>query len=617
MVIMEDHPVRFLSHRSLLVKFALLVVCAIVPFAVVWSIRGERVIPFTIQSNYWFAAAIFAAAAVFLIRELVKAGRSRIVSWIGGNRWGIVLALALAVFMQVSEPHRAKVLYDEDLICGVAYMMHTEQMSSAPVRMHEVNGSPIVMDRSVDKRPVGFPFVLSLLHDWTGYRYSNVFVLNATLGFVLLLALYAWARPLTGAWGAAGILMLLCSLPLLAQNATASGFEVFNLCMILLFALAARRYLSKSGAEGLDLFICVALVLSIARYESILYLLALVAVVLVKWAREHRVTLTWFGALSPLFLFSALTSFHAFMGHDAFFQADNDKFLSFSHLGGNLLSAYRYMTAAPAIGQTNSLLLTGVGLASVLIFAGCIRRILRRDSVSGDSVVVLCALAAVVAVNTLIGLMENMGQWEAQNAARFSLPMHLFLVLSVAAVLPFVASRRRWVVVAVPAVAVGWLVLITAHQNARHLMTDAMPSSLECEWLRQWADANATKRDLIVDDSAMGMILHGHPDIPFEGANRAPWKLKALLDEKLYAHVYVCETYKLSADLKTWEPMSVCDVKEISPSVKMKTLAEARIKYNTMVRVSELVDVVDPEALAHRRPEDPKALAKWLGDIYP
>ena len=281
MGIMEDHPGRFFSNHSLLVKFALLVVCAIVPFAVVWSIRGENMIPFTIQSNYWFAAAIFAAALVYVIRELVKAGQVRIVSWAGCNRWGVVLAFVLAVVLQVNEPHRAKVLYDEDLICGVAYLMHTEHLAAAPVKMHMVNNTPVVMNRSVDKRPVGYPFVLSMVHDLSGYRYSNVFVLNAMLGFVLLVLLFAWSKPLIGSWGAACAMVLLCTLPLLAQNATAAGFEVFNLCLIVALALAARRYLSKPGSEGMNLMICAALALSIARYESILYLVVVVTVVVV------------------------------------------------------------------------------------------------------------------------------------------------------------------------------------------------------------------------------------------------------------------------------------------------------------------------------------------------
>jgi hypothetical protein len=82
-----------------------------------------------------------------------------------------------------------------------------------------------------------------------------VFILNAVLGFVFLLLLYVWARHDIGNYGAATALLLICTLPLLAQNATSAGFEVFNLCMILALALAARRYLEKPGVEGLDLMI--------------------------------------------------------------------------------------------------------------------------------------------------------------------------------------------------------------------------------------------------------------------------------------------------------------------------------------------------------------------------
>jgi hypothetical protein len=47
-----------------------------------------------------------------------------------------------------------------------------------------------VIDTFLDKRPYFFSFLIALLHDLTGYRLENVFVLNAALTLATLAAVY-------------------------------------------------------------------------------------------------------------------------------------------------------------------------------------------------------------------------------------------------------------------------------------------------------------------------------------------------------------------------------------------------------------------------------------------
>ncbi len=77
------------------------------------------------------------------------------------------------------------------------------------------------------------PFLVSVLHDLTGYRPENVFVLNTALTFILLGLTYAVARRLAGRGAGIVAVLLLTGLPLLAQNATGGGFELLNAVLIL------------------------------------------------------------------------------------------------------------------------------------------------------------------------------------------------------------------------------------------------------------------------------------------------------------------------------------------------------------------------------------------------
>src|SRR5262249_54655172 len=145
---------------------------------------------------------------------------------------------------------------------------------------YDLQGIFELMGGLVDKRPLFFPFLVSILHDATGYRPENPFYLNAILTWVLLGLSYLGGRAL-GGWRA-GLLaaMWWITLPLLGQNARGGGFELLNIVMIILTALASGIYYQRRDATSMIAMIYSGILLAQTRYESPLFLLP-VAVVLV------------------------------------------------------------------------------------------------------------------------------------------------------------------------------------------------------------------------------------------------------------------------------------------------------------------------------------------------
>jgi len=601
--------------RSNFVKFAILAFCAVLAALFAWLPEYDYIKGVEFKWNYWFAAAIYAAFLYYACKALKSVGWNGVEGWFRVHRIGLFSSLVLALFLQVGEPHIAKVLSDEDVICGVAYEMHNERISAFPTSMHCVDGRNAVTRYTVDKRPVGYPFVLSAFHDLTGYRYENVFILNGILGFVFVLLLYLFTKPIAGETGAVAVQILICTFPLLAQNVTAAGFEVFNLCMILAFALAARRYLVKPAGGGLDLFIAVALVLSIARYESALYLAALAGIAIFKWVRERRVSLTYFSIFSPLLLMSAFVSLRVFSGNTGFLQENEGKFLSIEHLGRNAMSAYRFLTSMPSGVDANSLLLTVIGSASILAFAGCFFMAKYRK-IGGDSAIVVFTILIVASINTLIGLLENMGLWEAPIAARFSLPIHVSSSLCFAVLLP-VVFKNKPVALVVPCVFAAWLLLVASFQISRHEMTNHSPRSLEYLYFSDWAEKNATARDLFVADLPTRLIMKGYPCVSINAVRDAPWKFQNIIDEKIYDNVYLCEFYERDPQSDQWRDYYLCCPEGYPALLRREIMAQTRIRPNIMVRVSRLVAVDDPEVEKHRKPADPALRAQWFSEMLP
>jgi hypothetical protein len=183
------------------------------------------------------------------------------------------LVAGCGVLLLVHETYGFKILMDEIMLLGTSMGMHFDKHPLVPIRGHDLQGAFQLLDGRIDKRPLFQPFLVSTLHDLTGYRPENVFVLNTGLTFVLLGLVYRAGRKIAGQ--AAGIVavLLLASLPLLAQNATGGGFELLNLVMIMSTLLLGLRYAEKRDLASQQALLLSGVLLAQTRYESILFLL--------------------------------------------------------------------------------------------------------------------------------------------------------------------------------------------------------------------------------------------------------------------------------------------------------------------------------------------------------
>src|SRR5262249_17545555 len=147
------------------------------------------------------------------------------------------------------------------------------------------------------------PFLISLLHDLTGFRVENVFALNVSLALVTLSATYWMVHTMVARTAPALFAVALVStLPLFGQNATGAGMEMLNLAMIALNMVAATRYLQKPAADGLAFLVLGTVLLAETRYESVLFVLPVACVILIGWIRAREVLLPWPVMIAPLLL---------------------------------------------------------------------------------------------------------------------------------------------------------------------------------------------------------------------------------------------------------------------------------------------------------------------------
>jgi hypothetical protein len=183
------------------------------------AIPDGPAITFVSRTGFWFVLVAF---AIFL-RALWQCFGAEVRELrLGKIDWASVAVVALGgTILLVHETYGFKIVMDEIMLLGTSMSMHLDKTVLTPMRGSDIQGSFVILDGMMDKRPLFFPFLNSLLHDLTGYRPANAFILNSALTFVLLGLVNLVGRLLAGRIAGWLGVTLLAGLPLLAHTATA------------------------------------------------------------------------------------------------------------------------------------------------------------------------------------------------------------------------------------------------------------------------------------------------------------------------------------------------------------------------------------------------------------
>jgi len=541
---------------------------------------------FVEQAGYWLTGLVVVFFVVALVLEL----QGRWAGWGGlrallGAHWpGLLVGLLGAVFWQVHEPHEFKVLFDEHVLAGTAYNMHFERTATYPSYAHFVNGRLYPLLPALDKRPLLYPFLVSVTHDLTGYRPENSFVVNGLLGFVLLGLVYA-VGAVAGGWrvGCLGQLLLV-GLPLLAQNATGGGYDLLNMTMLCALLLACWNYWRQAGAGGLNLMVLTGVMLANCRYESMLYLVALVVFVVLKWAQERNLTLTWAAALSPLLVTLPLLHNQVFMQGGGYFQTTADDFLNVIHVPQNAPYAL-YFLFSPDNEVDNSMMLSALGVIALFItFLGIGVR-LPKQWREPRLDVVLWVLLVFVMAGVFVALCLFWGHWDDPEVARFSLPLQLafaWCIMFVAAQMLRGRKLSGWVL----AVVGVWAVVSSAPVSSRAFATKEEPSYLPFRWMRQYVLSHADPSVLLVARSTLMFTLYGQPSQAIARVNLAPEKVMEAQKLGLYREVWVAQELTINKRLNAWVPNKEA---RLDNRLILEPLAEFAYNPEYHIRISRVV----------------------------
>lgn len=426
--------------------------------------------------------------------------------WREVRKWALPVVFILAVggWMQTQEERGFKILADEVLLSSTAMQMHYHRETSVVLRGYEYAGNFTALTVFLDKRPLLFPFLLCTIHDLTGYRVDNVFVLNALLGVALVALLFLLGRRFGGDWAGYAAVLLFCSVPLVQQNATGGGFELLNIVMLLITLLLGLRYINVPTDASLGAFILSGVLLAQVRYESVAFVLPVGATVFYGWWRQRRIEIPWALIAAPLLLVIWPLHHNVFKLSQASWQmfdiAGATTPFGFQYFYDNVAHALNFFFtfdgSQPSAWPMAVLGMLSVGLFVMLLYKQ--HRAIWRDQ---PELMVATLFFFGLVIHTTLMLCYFWGRWDDPVIRRLSLPAHVLFVLATLLVWPNLVKRAsNWKILT----AIGALsfVVITIPASAMHRFSQENFAARTNQWLAEYIRSRPDKRLLAIDNNA-------------------------------------------------------------------------------------------------------------------
>ncbi len=521
--------------------------------------------------------------------------------------WGIpLLILVCGLVLLVHEKYGFKILMDEVMLLGTSMGMHFDKHPLVPVRGHDLQGAFQLLDGRLDKRPLFQPFLVSVLHDLTGYRPENAFVLNTGLIFALLGLVYHTARKLAGQEAGIAATLLLTSLPLLAQNATGGGFELLNLVMIMSTLLLGVRFVEQRDTGSLQALLLSSVLLAQTRYESVLFLLPVGLLILWVWRAEGRPVLDWGTAFMPLLFLPVALHQKIFAVREASWELASqpgfDQPFSLAYAPDNFSHWLNFFFDTTGENSNSLVLAVFGGLALPFCLLWSVKTLTRLRQ--APAMQATCAIFSVgFAAHTLLLLCYFWGRFDDPVIRRLSLPLNLWMVLATVIVVAEL-FRPIWIWRLLMALTGLGLFSYSLPSMARHDYTMDYYVGREMEWRRDFIKAHPEKDYLFIDNDALIWITHLVSGTPIRQTLEHKGIILFNFRNHTFSAFYVFQRYDV--DPATGR-LIVEKEYDLGPDFQLESYWEKRFTPLTVSRISRVVAIKDGELTAPANTPSPLA----------
>jgi len=500
-----------------------------------------------------------------------------VLAWLRENWPGLLVALSVTIVVGLSVEPALRMLSDEANLVGTSKNLFASKTATFTVSGKYYYESYWDIDVAIDRRPVLFPFLVSLVHTAVGYSYKNAFVLNLLLLPAFLLVAYRLAKSLGGETFGVLAALLVAAHPALLLAVRSAGFDflatLLSLVVVKCFFDHARAP-SPARLAMLWMNLCL---LAQVRYESALFM-APVVLLLPLFKLVDRNLLRPYALVylaTPIYLLPRI--WQSILRGNVPEQEPGAVTFSLDNFFNNAREYFEPLLSPGQAYPSHSALLIGLGVGGCLIGARWLYRRARAKAWQDPELRFAIFVSAWMLLQAVISFTYVWGRAQYPSAARLLISLDAFFSFGAAWVLTALLRRfRPFVAVLLAACALALQLPVATQHRSLNRLTQTRESATTWRFFERLGD----KRILIVTDRPNHFTIMNYGAMSFDSARRDQYLLTAFA-RHLFSDIYVIQQLQLSTN-------QLRPGYEIWPSRQLIPVLEFQNDADVLVRVSRL-----------------------------
>jgi hypothetical protein len=530
-----------------------------------------------VNTTYYFLLATVLCWAGTYLHAARDVRRDTVVDWVKENWPGLVIALGVTLIVCVAVQPALRILSDEANLVGTSKNFWANKTATFTVSGKNYYDSYWDVDIAIDRRPALFPFLVSLVHALCGYSYKNAFLFNLMVLPAFVLVSYRLAKSLGGETFAVVASLLVVVHPITLISVRSGGFDFFTVFLALLVIKSLLDYIREPSPARLAILWMNLCVFAEVRYETGLFILPLVALLLLF----RMVTLStlrpyaFIYALTPAYLLPRI--WQAVLRGNVPEQDPGAITFSLENFFNNTYEYFKPILSPFQSYPAHSAIVIALGVVGCILWLRWIYGHLLSRDWKARHLKFAIVVSAWMLLQATIVFTYVWGRAQYPSAARLVITIDTFFSFAAA----WVLTRPLWCFRPFVAVLLAAAVFVMSVPVAsQHRMLNRLTQTRESATTWRFFDSLHEKRILIVTDRPNLFTIMDYGAMNFETARHDPYIFEAFA-RRLFYDIYLVQQIKLSTN----EPLPGY---EIWPTRKLDTMLEFQNDANVLIRISRL-----------------------------
>jgi len=530
-----------------------------------------------VHTTYFFLMATVLCWAGTYLHAGRDLRRETLVAWMKENWPGLVIAAVVTGVAWLAIHPGLWILSDEADLVGTSKNLFASRTATFTVSGKNYYDSYWDVDVAIDRRPALFPFLVSLVHAACGYSYKNAFLLNLLLLPAFVFISYRLAKSLGGETLGVLASLLVVAHPITLITVRSGGFDFLALLFSLLVIKSLFDHVREPTAARLAILWMNLCMFAEVRYESALFILPVVALLLVFRLVNGPLLrpYAFIYALTPAYL--APRIWQAALRGSVPEQDPGVTPISLENFFNNAREYFKPVLSPLNGYPAHAGIVIALGLVGCALWLWSRRQTWRATTWKDPRLRLAVFAAGWMLLQVIVVFSYAWGRAQAPSAARLVIAIDTFF--SFAAAWALTVSLRRWRPFAAVLIAAAVLA-IHVPIASQHRFLNRLTQTRETATAWRFFDSLHEQRILIVTDRPDLFTIMNYGAMSFATARQDPFIFDALA-RHLFYDIYVVQQIKLS----TGSPLPGYD---IWPERRLETMLEYQNDADVLIRISRL-----------------------------